>query len=51
MRGPRVYGTETDVYTWHNNYLNDSKIQVAGGCEVRVYMGARQTCIHDKIII
>ena len=24
MRVPRVYGSASDVYTWQNNYLNNS---------------------------
>ena len=51
MRVPRVYGNALDVYTWQNNYLNNSLIQVAGGSKIYVYIGARQTCKHDKLII
>ena len=51
MRGPRVYASALDAYIWQNNYLNISQTQVGGGCEVRVYMEARQAFIHGKIII
>ena len=50
MRVPRVYGSGSDVYR-QNNYLNDSKQQVGGGCEIHAYAGERQTFIHGKIII
>ena len=34
------------IYTWHNNYLNNSKYQVGGGCEFHMYPGARQPFIQ-----
>ena len=30
MRGPRVYGSVSDVYTRKNNYVNDSLPEVGG---------------------
>ena len=51
MRVPRVYESAPNVYTWQNNYLNNSEPRVGGGCELHAYTGARQTFIHGKIII
>ena len=49
MRIPRVYGRASDVYTWQNNYLNNSLLEVGRGCEFHAYTGASQTLI-GKII-
>ena len=48
MRGPCVYGRESDVYTWQNNYLNNSEPKVGEGCVFPAYTGARQTIYMGK---
>ena len=51
MRVLRVYLSASDVYTWQNNFLNNSKQQVGEGCDFFTYTGVRQTCIVGKINI
>ena len=51
MRVPRVYGSASRVYTWQNNFLSNSSLQIGGGWEVRLYVGAGHAVIHGKIII
>ena len=40
MCGPRVYESASDVYTWQNNFLNNSETKVGGGCEFHAYTSA-----------
>ena len=51
MGAPRVYGSPSEVWTWQNNYFNNSYPQVGGEGELYAYAGARQTFILGTIII
>ena len=48
MRVPPVYGSTSDLYTWQNNFLNNSRPEVGGECEFHAYTGVRHTFIHGK---
>ena len=51
MRVPPVYGSPSDMFLLQNSYLSNSYPQVGGECEIHPYTEARQTCIHEKLII
>ena len=46
-----VYGNKADMFVWPNDYLKNSQPQVPGESEFHAYKGARQMCIHAKIIL